>query len=92
MDLILKLDKFGELLEKKEGSLQTKQMLAYYLRNFIHTNVQDGNKNKLALIGTDQRCSVSNNSGGCQRGVPAFCLMLRFPKVSVRQMGRLGDG
>ena len=74
MKLILKLDKFGELLEKKEGSLQTKQMLAYYLRNFIHTNVSEGNKNKLALIGTDQRCSVWNNSGGCQRGIPALCL------------------
>jgi hypothetical protein len=57
---------------KKEGSLQTKQLLCYYLRVFVHTCLQGMDNGKMAIVGTDQRNSAQH--GGCQAGPVPFCL------------------
>lgn len=70
-----KLNDFYHQLRANGGKhIQTKELLCYHCRIFLVTNVWGANKNKYALIGSDQRCYSKHESDGCQAGVLAFCL------------------
>lgn len=92
--IVVEMDNFRKLILGKEGSVQTKQLLCYYLRLFVHTNVSGLEKSKMALIGSDQRCSILNRSYGCPRGPIALCLDFQkflFGEWTTSTMSMWGD-
>jgi hypothetical protein len=54
------LDAFREMIQKKEGSLTTKELLCFFFRTFVITMVEGSNNSKYAIIGTNQRCALQN--------------------------------
>jgi hypothetical protein len=72
--LLPSLDSFREKIQKKDDSLMTKELLCYYFRLFVVTNVDGANNSKYAIIGTDQRSSALYESGGGQVGIIPLCI------------------
>jgi hypothetical protein len=69
-----KLDAFRTMILTKDGSVATKELLCFYFRIFVMTNIDGNNQSKFAIIGTDQRNSALHESKGVQLGILPLCL------------------
>jgi hypothetical protein len=71
------LDDFRQKLHAigENETKQSKELLCYHCRIFVMTYVSGANQSRFAIVGTDQRCSVLNDSQGCQQGLLPLAML-----------------